>query len=315
MKGIDADSLGYGVSTAESIHTYVSTASSLEDTDVELPIEVVKDRFEEFPSNAVPSTAPSFGDLFPSTARLLIKHDDTTRDGNMNLRINTLLPQSRRRQIEVILFHFRMYDLHNRKFSFRRYSRDSGREVCHSSMKCQNPNIENLSAALRPSGHPLFGLRSNTDVINSISAAVKRRDSGYKSGMEENDSIGGRKSSTDSSHSFKKLPSANTILLEFSNYAHVDLQRRGSINSKRYEFEYWSAKYQWRRYIQKDGDSKEISFHLYHSSRSKPVAHIIPEPMTRSEARAEEQKGGWIPPSSMWINDSTLFESMKDVAE
>lgn len=311
-KLFDDDSSLYGVSAAESIYTYASSVSS-DDEDLEPPVEVVRERYVKVPSVALPSNPPTFGELFPSTTRLVIKHDDSTLDGNMNLQVNTFISEPRERQCEVTLYHFRMYNLHNRKFSFRRYCRDSGREVCHTSRKRQHPKNEALTAIQRPLGSALSNFLPNTTRGSSLSTALKRRDSGYKSGLEEADSITGRQASMDSSISSKPSPSTNTILLEFSNYAHVDVKRRGS--KSRYAFEYWGAKYQWKKSVWKEGDTKETCYDLYHSERAQPVAHIMPDQLSSTEALTERRRGGWIPPSSMWISDPSVYKGMKDVAE
>jgi hypothetical protein len=80
--------------------------------------------------NARPSSPQEFAKLFPSLNRLSIRHDEFTPDGNMSLRIDTVVTGRRRTAIQ--LFHLRMYDLAKREFSLRRYCRDSGREVCNS---------------------------------------------------------------------------------------------------------------------------------------------------------------------------------------
>lgn len=92
--------------------------------------------------------AEYFKDLFPSLDRFTVRHDNFTLDGNMNLRVETpphfvrrpkrgdkqVRSSSRRetseRPFAFQLFHLRMHDLVKREFSLRRYSRDSGREVC-----------------------------------------------------------------------------------------------------------------------------------------------------------------------------------------
>ncbi|KAG6016508.1 hypothetical protein E4U54_001285 [Claviceps lovelessii] len=85
-----------------------------------------------------PSDPRSFRYLFPSWDCLSIRHDDTTPDGNMNLRVDTValgLGGSGGHgdgPVTVQLFHLRMHDLVRRHFSLRRYCRDSGREVCFS---------------------------------------------------------------------------------------------------------------------------------------------------------------------------------------
>jgi hypothetical protein len=108
---------------------------------------------------------------------------------------------------------------------------------------------------------------------------------------------------------------SNTILLEFCNYAHVELSRIGVTPSKRYEFEYWSTKYQWRRESRREGDFQEVSYHLVNLESSRTVAYIVPEILTPMEMMEEEEKGGWVPKCSMWISDSSVYERMPDVAE
>ncbi|KAL1962620.1 hypothetical protein VTN77DRAFT_9334 [Rasamsonia byssochlamydoides] len=294
----------------DSISTYASTVPSFEDLPDEPRYEVVTDRHEIFPSNTIPSNPSTFADLFPSARRLLIRHDDSTIDGNMNLRVDTLVLQDDRIQQEVTLYHLRMHDLHTRKFSFRRYCRESGREVCHSVRKFNQPAMAKRSGLRRSWSSVLSNLRPGSSGNSSAAANLKRQDSGYKSGTDE-DAIFDDDSTAGSERS---MTPTNTILLEFSNYAHVDL-KRGPGPLKRYEFEYWSTKYQWRRVSRKDGDSKEISYHLVNMDTSKTVAHIVPEVLTPMEMVEEESKGGWVPQCSMWISDPSIYEKMHDVAD
>ncbi|ODH47904.1 hypothetical protein GX48_06024 [Paracoccidioides brasiliensis] len=306
------------VEERESTDTCASTIISEQEDDGngiydKPPIEVVDDRYENFPAEAIPSTASSFAELFPSTRRLLIQHDDTTIDGNLNLRVGTIPPLPEGGQCEIILFHLRMYDLHARKFSLRRYCRESGREVCHSTRKYHQPSTD-LSAFQRPLSNAFSTLRSRSDSIN-LTSGLWKQDSKCKSITENNDKADERRGSTSSLPRPRSPEPTNTIQLEFSNYAHVDVKRRGTKGPKHYDFEYWSTRYQWRRTSRKDGNSKEISYDLYHSSKSKPVAHIIPDALTPLEALEEKNKGGWIPPCSLWISDTSVYESMQDVAD
>ncbi|PGH00721.1 hypothetical protein AJ80_09133 [Polytolypa hystricis UAMH7299] len=299
----------YVVDPRESTATYTSTVPSIDDLDKEPQVEVVDDRYEDFPAEAIPSTPPSFAELFPSTRRLLISHDDTTIDGNMNLRVDTMASEPLGRQNQIILFHLRMYDLHERKFSLRRYCRDSGREVCHSTRKYYHSTSEKTPGRQRPLSSALSALYSKSDPSGPTTTnSLRRQDSGYRSGTEAT-------SSTDSLSSVKTSVPTKTILLEFSNYAHVDVKRKGTKGSKHYGFEYFGTKYQWRRSVRKEGARKEVSYHLYHPAKSKPVAHIFPEQLTPLEALEEESKGGWVPPCSMWISDPSLFNTMSDVAD
>lgn len=304
----------YDQHSRDSIDTYASTIPSAED-ESEIPqIEVVEDRYEYFPSEAIASNPPSFGELFPSTRKLTIRHDDTTVDGNMNVRVNTSISTGYGNRVEVILFHLRMYSLHNRNFSLRRYCRDSGRELCHSSRKQCRPTGEKISLQ-RPLSSALSSLRAKSEPDNTATSSLQRQDSGYKSGTEDCETVDEKSQSLGSFSMAQGLVPTNTILLEFSNYAHVEVKRRGVQGMKHYDFEYWSTKYQWKRTVHKDGDAKAISYHLLQSGSSKPVAHIYPEHLTPLEALEEQSKGGWVPPCSMWISDPSLFKTMNEVAE
>jgi hypothetical protein len=228
----------------------------------------------------------------------------------MNLCVDTLVPGSNRLQQGVTLYHLRMHDLHTRKFSFRRYCRDSGREVCHSTRK-ENHAVPLKKPVLRRSwSSVLSSLRPGSSGASTAAALLNHPDSGYRSGADEDtdeqrSSAGPEPSST----------LTDTLLLEFSNYAHVELKRRGVKSSKRYEFEYWGTKYQWRRGTRKDGDFQEVSYHLVDTEHANPVAHIVPEVLTLMDVIEEEGKGGWVPPCSLWICDASVYERMYDVAE
>lgn len=290
-----------------SIATYTSTIPSEDDFE--------EDQFafpayenESFPSTAIPSTPADFAAHFPSTRRLNIKHDDATLDGNMNLRIDTEIKDSEGHPFDLTLFHLRMHDLKNREFSLRRYCRDSGREVCHSSRKpCKKPGLQ------RSMSDKLSSLRPKSEAKTFAHQGLRRNDSGYGSlfGDElDEESIKEPPKSTSS------IPSpSNTIHLEFSNYAHVDIARRGIKSSKRYEFEYWGTQYAWKRLVSRTGSSKETSYHLVDMGSSRPIAHIVPSPMTKAEAQEEEAMGGWVPPCSMCISDEKIAEGPTDVAE
>ncbi|OOQ85856.1 hypothetical protein PEBR_24117 [Penicillium brasilianum] len=312
----------------DSVSTYASTTHSKAHIDHEEPVFEVNDREESFPSDALASTPSSFANLFPSTRRLLIRHDDATIDGNMNLRVDTVVPCRDGYQQDVILFHLRMYDLFSRKCSFRRYCRDSGREVCHSLRKEVNPSHDRRPVFRRSWSSMLASFRPSSSGSNSHAAHaqmidhLKRQDSGYGPGKKHdlhartNDPVHQESASSSSSPSTphdKHL--ADAILLEFSNYAHVELKRRGGPGAKRYEYEYWSTKYQWRCECRREGDLREVSYYLVDMRSSKTIAHIVSDILTPLEAVEEESKGGWVPPSSMWISDPAVYERMPDIAD
>lgn len=295
----------------DSASTYASTVPSIDDLPAEPRCEVVRERHEEFPSHAMASNPSTFAELFPSPRRLLVRHDDSTPDGNMNLRVDTLVPHKDGHQQAVILFHLRMQDLSTRKFSFRRYSRDSGREVCHSIKKVHHSTSVKVPVLRKSLSSVFSNLRPGSS--GGTSASLRRQDSGYKSGIDEDGIF--NESPIGGSEELKGTASANSISLEFSNYAHVEVRRRRPTPAKRYEFEYWSTKYQWRRESRKDGDFRGVAFHLINMDTSKPVAHIVPDVLTPVEAVEEKSKGGWVPPSSLWISDPAIYEKMHDIAE
>ncbi|KAJ5929620.1 hypothetical protein N7454_006570 [Penicillium verhagenii] len=300
----------------DSVSTYASTTRSEADIAPEEPVYEVDDRQESFfPTDALSSTPSSFATLFPSTRRLLIRHDDATVDGNMNLRVDTVVPRRGGYQQDVILFHLRMYDLFSRKFSFRRYCRDSGREVCHSTRKEATSVLHHSSGQRRRSlSSVLASFRPGSSGQPAPCAGdLKRQNSGFgEKGHSRSTSDEGGEGSTTS----EKGPAlGDTILMEFSNYAHVELRRRGPGSAKRYEYEYWSTKYQWRREFRKEGDLREVVYYLVDTRTSKTIAHMVPEILTPVEAVEEESKGGWVPPCSLWISDTSVYEKMPDIAE
>ncbi|MCJ1248726.1 hypothetical protein MMC30_005945 [Trapelia coarctata] len=85
-------------------------------------------------SATTPPMPPEFKELFPSTGRMYIKHEDTV-DGNMNLRVDTGQPTFSGRDRDQTFYQFRTQDLKAREFSLRRYARDPGREVSQTSQK------------------------------------------------------------------------------------------------------------------------------------------------------------------------------------
>ena len=299
-----------------SVGTYASTEPSEADFNEDEPIyeEPPEYHYENPTPTVYASTPPQFADYFPSTKRLRICHDDTI-DGNMNLRIDTDMQTSSGRRVDLTLFHLRMHDLKNRQFSLRRYCRDSGREVCHSSRKYAKLASERRPGLQRSVSNAFASLMSKSDGRTATKTSLKRNDSGYESMSEdEDDDTLPRESPRLNSTGSLPMPT-NTTKVEFSNYAHVDLKRRGAKSSKRYEFEYWGTSYAWRRVVKKHGPMKVISYHLYNLQASTPVAHIVPIPMTPAEAFDEERKGGWVPPSSLWISDERILSGLTDVAE
>jgi hypothetical protein len=316
----------------------VDTYNSEEPSDVELDdpeiLEMEEYSSQEIPplpvyrrevidTNVLPTTPQEFARLFPSMNRLSIRHDDLTPDGNMNLRVETAAPGRRRTAMQ--LFHLRMYDLAKREFSLRRYCRESGREICNAKRKYVEQPAESagstsnlhrsVSSAFKfkrtNSGGSLFGSGSK-----SPSASSKRpssRSSTSPDGEDEINDYFSRSMSFDRKHKAPSVPS-NTIKLEFSNYARVDVSRRGGRSNKRYEFEWWGHSYAWKRVADKNVEGV-VSYHLVRDGIGAPVAHIVPETRSPNQVAADEEAGGWVPPCYMWISDRTIIDAMTDVAD
>ncbi|KAK3082266.1 hypothetical protein LTS18_007822 [Coniosporium uncinatum] len=266
-------------------------------------------------TDAVPATPKDFADLFPTSERLYIQHDDATIDGNMNLRVDAHITTRSGRTRPLTLFHLRMHDLRNRQFSLRRYCRDSGREVCHSTRRYRKP------AAKRPTLQKTFS--SALAVLKAKSEpqpvqALARQDSGYGSTPDED--VEEAEEDHDEQEQSVSLaepstPPTNTINLEFSNYAHVDLHRRGAGSSKRYEFEYWGIKYSWRRHIKIDGENEIVTYHLLREDSKAVQARLNPLHLSDAQLSEERAKGGWILPYTMRIIDDNIINGPPDISE
>lgn len=305
-----------------STETYASTVESFEELceepdsyDPEYQVPEYREVADD--SYLRPSNPSDFAEYFPTMKRLHICHDDTTSDGNWNLRVD-----AEDRKEKVQLFHLRMHDIKKRDFSLRRYERSSGREVCKSSRKYQDPAATKKPATLSRSVSNAFasikkpdfkrtnsGLSTHSSKSSKARKEIKRQDSGYISGEDEDDfEVVVKKSKA------PQVPT-NTIKLEFSNYAQVEVKRRGHNSSKRYEFEYWGHDYVWKRVTKKDGAGKEVSFHLYKDDSGPAVARIVPDLRDPEEVKDEERNGGWVPPCSLWIHDHSVLDALTDVAD
>jgi hypothetical protein len=310
-----------------SVDTYASTSEEdLNDELDDMPdYDVPTYHHEPLPCDAIPTTPRDFGELFPTAKRVSIRHDDSTIDGNMNLRVDTQVEERGHRKQSYTLFHLRMQDLRTREFSLRRYCRESGREVCHSTRKYQKPAAEQRPILQRAS--TALANLVKPDSRPSTSAGLKRADSGYDSVHgngngsvhDEDDDLPpeARPKTTGYSKGRALIPT-NTIKLEFSNYAHLDVKRRGAKSYKKYVFEYWGDNYSWKRIVKKEGrDQQEsVSYYLVRDDNDKePLAHICPVRMTQDEAHEEAARGGWVPPCYMRITDERLLRSESDISE
>lgn len=324
-----------------SVETYASTDDSEEDLTLEQEEELARDREYDYipplPSyhheisepNVRASTPKDFAQLFPSMDRLSIRHDDFTTDGNMNLRVDTILPG--RKRIAVQLFHLRMYDLAKREFSLRRYCRESGREVCNSKRQYAAPAslsrptlqrsmstaMRTLSGAARPQARRQDSSTSTVSTKDKRPATSHSYDTNADVASLSSSRVSGGGGGGEHQQQHKQGPQprpTNVIKLEFSNYARVDAERKGSKNNKRYEFDWWGHRYTWKRVVEKHLNGV-VSFHLIRDGQPNPVAHIVPETRSPTQVEDDERAGGWVPPCFMWINDKAILDAVTDVAE
>jgi hypothetical protein len=299
-----------------SVDTYASTSEEdLADDLDDLPEYQVPDYVQEaLPVDAIPTTPRDFADLFPTAKRISIRHDDSTIDGNMNLRVDTQVEERHRKMQSYTLFHLRMHDLRAREFSLRRYSRDSGREVCHSIRKYQKPPAEKRPVLQRAST-ALASFKLKPESRPSTAAGLKRSDSGYESMHGINNDDDSRPRSAGYTKGRGLIPT-NTLKLEFSNYSHIDVKRRGAQSNKRYTFEHWGHNYAWKRAVQKEHHHESVTYYLVRGDNEKQaLAHISPVKMTPDQAREEAARGGWIPPCYMRITDNAILTATTDISE
>jgi hypothetical protein len=303
-----------------SVDTYASTSEEdlADDLDDDMP-EYQVPQYHHVPlqCDAIPTTPRDFAELFPTGKRISIRHDDSTIDGNMNLRVDTQVEERGHRKQSYTLFHLRMQDLRTREFSLRRYCRESGREVCHSIRKYQKPPTEKRPVLQRASTALASLVKS--DSRPSTSSGLKRSDSGYESvpsRVEEEEVEYDPKPKSVGYSKGRALIPTNTLKLEFSNYAHLDVKRRGAKSYKRYAFEYWGHDYSWKRIVKKERDHESVSYYLVRDDNDKePLAHICPVRLTQEEAHEERARGGWVPPCYMRITDDQILQSDTDISE
>jgi hypothetical protein len=114
----------------------------------------------------------------------------------------------------------------------------------------------------------------------------------------------------------RALMPTNTIKLEFSNYAHMDIKRRGAKSSKRYSFEHWGQSYSWKRVVNKERDQESVSYYLIRADNEKePLAHICPFKLSHDQAQEEAARGGWVPPCYLRMTDDSILNSSTDISE
>lgn len=104
----------------------------------------------------------------------------------------------------------------------------------------------------------------------------------------------------------------DTIKMEFSNYAQVEIERFKKGENK-YEFEYWGEKYSWRRNVYRDELELVFSFELVNLSSGACLAHITPDKLSQRQSKHEASMGSWVPPCSMRITEKDISNDLGDV--
>lgn len=260
------------------------------------------------------STPESFSRWFPSNETLFVRHDDDLTSRNMCLNVLTATDQGFGPLLQ--LFYLRMYDLRKRAFSLRRYSRDSGLEVCRTS------RIHKEATGARPRVR-----RSINNSINSIRNFSRRssrssQTSAQSSQSETEYSNYSSESAVNKDECEAQVStspqgpvvdtqseqSSNQISLDFSNYARIVVSRKAFGARKSYDFEYWGTAYQWKRLKKSQSLGRKRSYNLYRRDHSDlVVAHITLQDLTWSQTRDEEEMGGWVPPIWMRITDPSIL--------
>lgn len=289
------ESFNYRDDPRSSVNTYASTTASIEEAEEEEKHASHVDHDVD----VISSNPAEFAELFPSTRKLLIRHDNTV-DGSMNLRVDTTVATTTGQMLNMTLFHLRMQDLRERKFSLRRYCRDSGREICTSNKKYMKPTP--------PQRRQRSTLqRSLSSALQSLGAKALQTSSKRSSFGDESDSADDLETFT--SHQKATIPTS-IIKLEFSNYAHIEVERQKMKTDKRWSFEYWGISYYWSR------AKHSTNYRLVNGLTGKTTAHITPEVLSKREAEFETSRGGWCPPCSMTISDKNVSDQAKtDLAD
>jgi hypothetical protein len=291
-----------------STETYASTVASNEDLADQPEYDLPEDRHRVYASDANQTSPPEFAKLFPTTNRILIQHDDSTSDGNMNLRLDTEAITPEGKKVKMTLFHLRMKSLYERQFSLRRYGRESGREVCNSKKKYNKP-IPKTEPQRKP---PLQ--RAWTSYMHRKTPGARRSwDSGYQSDDAEDRELEEELRNFTLSSEVKATIPTNTIRLEYSNYARVEVQKHRQGHNRQYDFEYWGEPYCWQREEQVDDGEVVYFYELINQRTGDCVAYIMPDKLDAVQSKIEQSQGGWVPPCSMRLTGKSVSDDLGDV--
>lgn len=289
-----------------SANTYCSTVPSfdegIEEDDEAYGHYDYYDYYDKAPrSEAVPATPAEFAELYPSIRRFQIRHDDASADGDMNIRVDTDLNERGGIPKLITLFHLRMYDLQKREFSLRRYGRDCGREVAHTHQK--KVDTPKRPAIQRSVSKAFQSFRGKSEQERQM--GIQRQDSGYGSSLDEEEEGDNHSEKLRRKETEESSKQCNAIAMEFSNYAHVCITRKGTKTTRKYDFEYWGKNYSWKRLIRKNPATAEdeISYQLVNNNNDNIVAVILPDPVSPMSIN-NDLNGEFVPPCSFYLKDS-----------
>ena len=253
-----------------------------------------------------PASPTEFGQLFPSGRKMLVQHDNSYGDGAMNLRVDMHSSCYSRSRERVTVFHMKINNIEKRETSLRRYCRDSGREVCSSTRVRPSTTRESRPKLIRSLTSAFSSLGSSSASTTPPNANGADQDDNGATGGDGFQSLAESKSA--------EQPLNDSIMLDFSNYAHIELARKQKNGDIWHEYDYWGTKYRWKTIPSVRGYPDNCVYQLFCSASTKCVASIVPVPLTAAEMMEEQAKGSWIEPCSFWIEDVDT-RRRADVAE
>lgn len=283
--------------SASSVDTYASTRASNDDLPLLSQDGFPRERKRILEPDSSPSSSECFARLFPTTRRMMVQHDDSTSDGNVNLRLDTDAVTQAGRRVKVSLFHLKMQDIGERKFSLRRYWRGSGREVC----SCRRKYVKPVPPKCRPS-------QTDYPPIPTEPAARKHLASSQEDVESDSDD-----DELAESNKINATVRTDAMTLEFSNYAQVVLTPRSTDHRKQYDFEYWGEYYSWKRRPVRDGGEIIIAYELINLRTNRKVSSITPDALNQEVTEFEASQGAWIPACSMRIQEQNISDDLGDV--
>lgn len=260
------------------------------------------------------ATPQEFGDLFPSSRKISIRHDDTTFDGNFNLTLETSVSLRDGTSLVLTMFHLKMQDLERRMMSFRRYSRYSGREVCNTTCAPRKAQITKRPTLKKSFSSALANLKLSMPSKMSVPATPANDEFSEAGDDEDGDEEENESDEEETIEEEAERPDSSEISLDFSNYAHLKLSKRHKKKRPLYEFKYWGTRYTWTVNESVSGSNHGRTYQLLKADSTNVLANIVPQPQTAREAHLEDIKGGWVSPSLFWIDDENIARKA-DVAE